>query len=133
MSKQLGLWLPPMEKTTLDCCALSSCHWYGRFPHRLCRGLWRKKWLLEHEINKSTKFILKLSMIEKILDNILFLDIETVPEAMIIMNWIRNESLWEHKTQYQRKDEHTRKIFTIERESGQNSEKSLYLCWLFCD
>ena len=46
-------------------------------------------------------------MIEKInLNNILFLDIETVPEHQ---NYgILDEEtryLWEHKTQYQRKDE----------------------------
>jgi hypothetical protein len=28
------------------------------------------------------------------------------------LNWIRNERFWEHKTQYQRKDEHSRKILT---------------------
>jgi hypothetical protein len=132
MSKQLGLWLPPMEKTTLDCCALSSCHWYGRFPHRLYRGLWRKKWLLEHEINKSTKFILKLSMIEKILDNILFLDIETVPEAMIIMNWIRMKVFGSIKPNTNEKT-NIRKILRSSGNLGRIRKNSLYLCWLFCD
>ena len=46
-------------------------------------------------------------MIEKIrLENILFLDIETVPEEEnfdLLDNEMKN--LWEHKTQYQRKDE----------------------------
>jgi phage pi2 protein 07 len=52
-------------------------------------------------------------MIEKIrLDNILFLDIETVPEAADY-NELDSEmkDLWEHKTQYQRKDEHTPEDF----------------------
>ena len=46
-------------------------------------------------------------MIEKIqLDNILFLDIETVPEQENF-DLLDDEmkSLWEHKTQYQRKDD----------------------------
>jgi hypothetical protein len=48
-------------------------------------------------------------MIEKInLNNILFLDIETVPEVEDY-NELDSEmkDLWEHKTQYQRKEEHT--------------------------
>src|SRR3970282_49389 len=52
-------------------------------------------------------------MIEKIrLDNILFLDIETVPEAGDF-NELDSEmkDLWEHKTQYQRKDEYTPEDF----------------------
>ena len=52
-------------------------------------------------------------MIEKIrLDNILFLDIETVPEAADY-NELDSEmkDLWEHKTQYQRKDEYTPEDF----------------------
>ena len=46
-------------------------------------------------------------MIDKIrLDNILFLDIETVPQEEHF-NSLDNEmkQLWEHKTQYQRKEE----------------------------
>lgn len=52
-------------------------------------------------------------MIEKIrLDNILFLDIETVPEVADF-NELDNEmkDLWDHKTQYQRKDEYTPEEF----------------------
>ena len=52
-------------------------------------------------------------MIEKInLNNILFLDIETVPEAEDF-NALDAEmqNLWEHKTQYQRKDEYTPEDF----------------------
>ena len=52
-------------------------------------------------------------MIEKIrLDNILFLDIETVPQEEYF-NLLDDEmkSLWEHKTQYQRKEEFTAEEF----------------------
>ena len=52
-------------------------------------------------------------MIEKInLNNILFLDIETVPEVADF-NSLDDEmkGLWEHKTQYQRKDEFTPEDF----------------------
>jgi 3'-5' exonuclease len=52
-------------------------------------------------------------MIEKIkLDHILFLDIETVPEQEHFES-LDNEmkDLWEHKTQYQRKDEFTAEAF----------------------
>ena len=52
-------------------------------------------------------------MIEKIrLDNILFLDIETVPQEEHF-NSLDDEmkSLWEHKTQYQRKDDFTAEDF----------------------
>lgn len=52
-------------------------------------------------------------MIEKInLANILFLDIETVPEASDF-NALDAEmkDLWEHKTQYQRKEEYTPEAF----------------------
>jgi uncharacterized protein YprB with RNaseH-like and TPR domain len=52
-------------------------------------------------------------MIEKIpLNNILFLDIETVPEVENF-NVLDDEmkSLWEQKTQYQRKDEYTPEDF----------------------
>ena len=52
-------------------------------------------------------------MIEKInLNNILFLDIETVPETEDF-NALDAEmkDLWEHKTQYQRKDEYTPEDF----------------------
>ncbi|MGO4819982.1 MULTISPECIES: 3'-5' exonuclease [unclassified Flavobacterium] len=52
-------------------------------------------------------------MIEKLkLDNILFLDIETVPETADY-NDLDSElkELWEHKTQYQRKDEFTPEDF----------------------
>jgi hypothetical protein len=34
------------------------------------------------------------------------------------------KDLWEHKTQYQRKEEHTAEDFTVEREYGLNLEKS---------
>lgn len=46
-------------------------------------------------------------MIEKInLNNILFLDIETVPEEENFNSLdTEMQSLWDHKTQYQRKDE----------------------------
>ena len=52
-------------------------------------------------------------MIEKInLENILFLDIETVPEAADY-NELDTEmkALWEHKTSYQRKEEYTPEDF----------------------
>ena len=52
-------------------------------------------------------------MIEKIrLDTILFLDIETVPQEEHF-NSLDDEmkSLWEHKTQYQRKEEYTAEDF----------------------
>ena len=52
-------------------------------------------------------------MIEKIrLDNILFLDIETVPQEEHF-NALDTElqQLWEHKTQYQRKDDFTPEAF----------------------
>ena len=52
-------------------------------------------------------------MIQKIrLDNILFLDIETVPQEEYF-NSLDDEmkSLWEHKTQYQRKEEFTAEEF----------------------
>jgi hypothetical protein len=49
-------------------------------------------------------------MIEIRLDNILFLDNRS---GSLDYNELDSEmkGLWEHKTQYQRKDEHTRKIF----------------------
>ncbi len=52
-------------------------------------------------------------MIEKIrLDNILFLDIETVPEQDNFQSLDKEmQYLWELKTQYQRKDEHTPSAF----------------------
>jgi 3'-5' exonuclease len=52
-------------------------------------------------------------MIEKIrLDHILFLDIETVPEQDHFQNLDYDmQHLWELKTQYQRKDEHTAEDF----------------------
>lgn len=52
-------------------------------------------------------------MIEKIqLGNILFLDIETVPEHENYTNLdIEMQSLWEAKTQYQRRDEHSPEDF----------------------
>ena len=52
-------------------------------------------------------------MIEKIrLDHILFLDIETVPEQEHFQNLDNDmQHLWELKTQYQRKDEHTPEAF----------------------
>ena len=52
-------------------------------------------------------------MIEKIrLDHILFLDIETVPE-LANFNELDAEmkELWEHKTQYQRKEEYSPEDF----------------------
>jgi uncharacterized protein YprB with RNaseH-like and TPR domain len=63
---------------------------------------------------KSASFILNIqTMIEKIkLDHILFLDIETVPEQEHFDNLdTEMQDLWEHKTQYQRKDEFTAKAF----------------------
>ena len=58
-------------------------------------------------------------MIEKLnLENILFLDIETVPEQENFTTLDSEmQTLWEAKTQYQRKDEFT-------PEFGLNSEKS---------
>ena len=52
-------------------------------------------------------------MIEKInLNNILFLDIETVPEVADFKELDHEmKDLWEHKTQYQRKDEYTPEDF----------------------
>ena len=52
-------------------------------------------------------------MIEKLkLDNILFLDIETVPEVENFQELdIEMQQLWEHKTQYQRKDDFTGEAF----------------------
>jgi 3'-5' exonuclease len=52
-------------------------------------------------------------MIEKIkLDHILFLDIETVPEQEHFESLdAEMKDLWEHKTQYQRKDEFTAEAF----------------------
>ena len=52
-------------------------------------------------------------MIEKILlENILFLDIETVPEASDYNELdAEMKALWEHKTQYQRKEEYTPEDF----------------------
>ena len=52
-------------------------------------------------------------MIEKILlENILFLDIETVPEASDYNELdAEMKDLWEHKTQYQRKEEYTPEDF----------------------
>jgi len=52
-------------------------------------------------------------MIEKLrLDNILFLDIETVPEQQNFQHLDEDiQHLWELKTQYQRKDEYTAEDF----------------------
>ena len=52
-------------------------------------------------------------MIEKILlENILFLDIETVPDASDYNELdAEMKDLWEHKTQYQRKEEYTPEDF----------------------
>ena len=52
-------------------------------------------------------------MIEKLrLENILFLDIETVPiEAHFSSLDLELQELWQHKTQYQRKDEFTAEAF----------------------
>ncbi len=66
-------------------------------------------------------------MIEKIrLDNILFLDIETVPEEENFNSLdAEMKQLWELKTQYQRKDDFTlQRIFTKELEFGLNLVKS---------
>jgi hypothetical protein len=82
MSKQLGLWLPPMEKILI----VVPCHRVigtdGSPPvmqevYGVKNGFWNMK------INKSTKFILKLFThdFQIVWINILFLDIETVPEA----------------------------------------------------
>ncbi|MEO8933174.1 MAG: 3'-5' exonuclease [Xanthomarina sp.] len=52
-------------------------------------------------------------MINKLnLENILFLDIETVPENRYFsdLDYVKQE-LWEHKTQYQRKEEFTAEAF----------------------
>ena len=52
-------------------------------------------------------------MIKKLnLENILFLDIETVPEVQHFSDLDETkQSLWEHKSQYQRKDEFTAEEF----------------------
>lgn len=52
-------------------------------------------------------------MISKLhLENILFLDIETVPETRYFSDLDETkQTLWEHKTQYQRKDEFTAEEF----------------------
>ena len=52
-------------------------------------------------------------MISKLnLENILFLDIETVPETQFFSNLEdTKKTLWEHKSQYQRKDEFTAEAF----------------------
>ncbi|HLV14511.1 MAG TPA: 3'-5' exonuclease [Xanthomarina sp.] len=52
-------------------------------------------------------------MIDKLnLENILFLDIETVPETQYFSDLDETkQGLWEHKTQYQRKDEFTAEEF----------------------
>ncbi|MDX1278093.1 3'-5' exonuclease [Oceanihabitans sediminis] len=52
-------------------------------------------------------------MISKLhLENILFLDIETVPETQYFSDLDETkQALWEHKTQYQRKDEFTAEDF----------------------
>lgn len=52
-------------------------------------------------------------MIRKIaLENILFLDIETVPEKENFFELdINKQDLWEQKSKYQRKDEHTAEAF----------------------
>jgi hypothetical protein len=59
-------------------------------------------------------------MIEKIqLGNILFLDIETVPEQENYAGLdAETQSLWEAKTQYQRRDEYTPEDFTSAPASG---------------
>ena len=64
-------------------------------------------------------------MIEKInLNNILFLDIETVPEVENF-NTLDDDlkALWDQKTQYQRKDDFTPENFMIALEFGLNLEK----------
>ena len=70
-------------------------------------------------------------MIEKInLANILFLDIETVPETddyRLLDNDL--QTLWEHKTQYQRKEDVTEKTFTTEPEFGRSLGKSFVFLW----
>ena len=52
-------------------------------------------------------------MIQKLnLENILFLDIETVPETQYYSDLSTDkQALWEHKSQYQRKDEFTAEDF----------------------
>lgn len=52
-------------------------------------------------------------MISKLnLENILFLDIETVPETQHFSDLdTTKQVLWEHKSQYQRKDEFTAEEF----------------------
>ena len=52
-------------------------------------------------------------MINKLhLENILFLDIETVPEVQHFSELDETkQTLWEHKSQYQRKDEFTAEEF----------------------
>ena len=52
-------------------------------------------------------------MISKLnLENILFLDIETVPEVPYFSDLDETkQALWEHKSQYQRKDDETAEAF----------------------
>ncbi len=71
-------------------------------------------------------------MIEKInLNNILFLDIETVPEVADF-NSLDDEmkTLWELKTQYQRKDEYTPEDFYDRAEFGPSSGKLSVFLWV---
>ena len=74
-------------------------------------------------------------MIEKInLNNILFLDIETVPQEMSYLGMDEEtKKLWEQKTQYQRKDEVTAEDF-YERAGiwAEFGKIICYFCGLFC-
>ena len=64
-------------------------------------------------------------MISKLnLENILFLDIETIPETQHFSDLEKSkQELWEQKSQYQRKDEFTAEEFYPEQEFGQSLVK----------
>ena len=65
------------------------------------------------------------------LENVLFLDIETIPQYE---NWDdvseTHQTLFEQKTAYQRKEKKLRKSFMNEQEFGQNSGKSFVFLWV---
>lgn len=71
-------------------------------------------------------------MIQKInLNNILFLDIETVPQYDSYMGMDHEtQKLWEQKTQYQRRDEVTAEDFYERAGIWANSEKSFVFRWV---
>jgi hypothetical protein len=73
------------------------------------------------------------AMIEKIrLDNILFLDIETVPEAADFNELDAEKDLWEHKPNTSEKTNILLKSSMTERGFGLNWENCVYFCGVFC-